>query len=79
MTHVVIVGKEDEVKSFTEKIKSYLPVAEIEIIDPNDEKSIYKQIDNKVTVYICGENYCSPPVNNLEQLEEMLKLEASKK
>ncbi len=81
---IVIVGdKQDpDTKGFLDRInRSYLPRALV-LFKENDQdlfmKDIpyvqeMKKVDDRATVYLCANNACLPPINNLEEFTQQLQ------
>jgi uncharacterized protein YyaL (SSP411 family) len=60
--------------------KIYLPNLIVKIWTPKSVVSkspdaVYEQIDGKATAYICRDQTCMPPTNNISKLKELLKNE----
>jgi uncharacterized protein len=81
--NVVIAGELAD-KNTVEMIKAlrkiYLPNLIVKIWTPKSVVSkspdaVYEQIDGKATAYICRDQTCMPPTNNISKLKELLKNE----
>ena len=79
--NVVIVGDlldKDTVDMVDGLRKLYLPNLTVRILTPKSTKPIgsgviYDKIDGKTTVYICRDQTCMPPTNNIDKMMDLLK------
>jgi uncharacterized protein YyaL (SSP411 family) len=79
--NVVLVGDPTD-KNMVEIIgglrKNYLPNLTVIIWTPEKAKSaptgvVYEKIEGKATAYVCRDQTCMPPTNNIEKMLELLK------
>jgi len=80
---LVIIGEKDNpiTKKMIEKVrKPFNPFTEAVLITGNNKKDgsfiihkeDYKKINNKTTVYVCVNNTCKPPTNNVGKMIEYM-------
>lgn len=81
---IVIVGdrQDPDTRGFLDRINhSYLPRALV-LFKENDQDLVIKdipyvqdmkQVDDRATVYLCENNSCLPPINNLEEFTQQLQ------
>jgi uncharacterized protein YyaL (SSP411 family) len=80
-TNILLVGEttDKDMKAMLNVIrKNYLPNSTIKIINAKTERTQlptagYEKIDNKTTAYICINQTCLPPTNELEKITKMLE------
>jgi uncharacterized protein YyaL (SSP411 family) len=65
-THKDIAEMLDELK------KRYLPTTTVSIKSPEKSAFDYQQIEGKATAYVCRDQMCLPPTNNVTQMLEQL-------
>ncbi len=69
-----LLGSKNSLKPLHEEILSfYHPVKSIKYIE--DKKEINEKgyvLKNNIAVYICGDNFCSPPIYTIEALQRIL-------
>ncbi len=74
---VVIIGdqKEKGTKEALSRLrKIYLPNAVISVKNPNQAiNSNYKQINDKVTIYVCQNKVCLPPLIDVEKVLKLIE------
>jgi uncharacterized protein YyaL (SSP411 family) len=74
--NIVIVGdtkKEDTMQILNALKNQFQPTTLITLKHPSKTGLGYEQIDGKATVYVCRDQTCLPPTNNIEQMLEQLK------
>ncbi len=79
--NVVLVGEsaEKDVQTMLSAVrKNYLPNLTVRLWDPQKSKSavpgaVYEKINGKATAYVCRNQTCMPPTNNIEKMLELLK------
>jgi uncharacterized protein len=74
---VVVVGdlKDENTQKMVNTLKtSYLPSTVISLKAPSKTGLDYQQIDEKATAYVCQNQTCLAPTNNLEQIMANLKV-----
>ena len=79
--NVILVGEtaDQDTRAMLNVInKNYLPNSTIKIINAKIEKTQqpiagYEKIDNKTTAYICIDQTCMPPTNEIEKIVDLLK------
>ncbi len=76
---VTLVGDSKQ-KDTTEMIgalrEHYLPTTIIALKSPDKTDLSYPQIDNKATAYVCRNQTCLPPTNNLKAMLALLEVKA---
>ena len=78
--NIILVGDPSDkntVAIITALRKEYLPNLTINLWTPEKKSTIpgmvYEKIDGKPTVYICRDQTCMPPTNNVDKILELLK------
>jgi uncharacterized protein YyaL (SSP411 family) len=78
---VVLVGDpmdKDTIEMVGALRKNFLPNLTVKMWKPEKEKPLfpgvaYEKIDGKTTAYVCRDQICLPPTNNIEKMLELLK------
>jgi hypothetical protein len=76
---VTVVGdlKEDDTQEMLRTIRRhYLPTTIILLKHPNKAGLSYQQIEGKATAYVCRDQTCLPPTNNLALMLQQLDVKA---
>jgi uncharacterized protein YyaL (SSP411 family) len=74
---VILVGAagEDGVQSMLKALKAaYLPNVVVSLQQPGTAGLGYEKIDGKATAYVCRDQTCMPPTNNIEKMLELVGL-----
>jgi hypothetical protein len=74
--NIVLVGEhsDNDTNTMLAAIrKKYLPNMTVKILKPENSKTIitgtgYEKIDGKTTAYVCKNQTCMPPTNNVEKM-----------
>ena len=78
---VTIVGDLNEKETsemLNELRKHYLPTTVVQLKHPEKAGLGFQQIDGKATTYVCQNQTCLPPTNNLTSMLEQLGLKLEK-
>jgi uncharacterized protein len=79
--NIVVVGDpahKDTVEMMEALGKVYLPNLTVKILKPKSSNStalgaVYEKIEGKATAYVCRDQTCMPPTNNIDKMMELLK------
>jgi uncharacterized protein YyaL (SSP411 family) len=74
---VVLVGdlkQKDSLDMLAALRKHYLPNLVVSVKQPSEAGMGYEQIEGKATAYVCRDQMCLPPTNNVEKMIEQLGL-----
>ena len=79
--NIVLVGDpadKDTVEMMEALRKFYLPNLTVKIRTPKSTNStdfspFYEKIEGKVTAYVCRDQTCMPPTNNIDKMKELLR------
>ena len=78
---VMLVGKlneNDTSDMLSELRKHYLPTKTIQLQEPSKAGLGYQQLEGKATAYICRDQTCLPPTNNVAPMLEQLAIKSGK-
>lgn len=76
--NVVVIGdlhEKDTLDMLAALRKTYLPNMTVKLMQPSKAALGYQRIEGKATAYVCRDQTCMPPTNNIEKMLEMLGLQ----
>ena len=78
ITLVGNINQKDTTEILQTLKKHYLPTTTITLKHPDTTDLGYQQIENKTTAYVCRDQMCLPPTNNLKVILEQIDIKQAK-